>query len=63
MDKIEKPKPRHRSEFANQGEIKQVDPAIFDSPTGREDHMGLAETSPLAAARSKSPSGPNLGAR
>jgi hypothetical protein len=57
MDKIEKPKPQYESEFANEGEIKQTDPAEFDTPTGREDHLGLAEARPVAGSEIKKPIG------
>ena len=45
------------SEFANQGEITRTDPAEFDSPTGREDHMGLAETRPIVGSEINKPIG------
>ena len=38
MDRIEKPQPRHKSEFANHGEIPRTGPAENDTVTGREDH-------------------------
>ena len=57
MDRIEKPKPRRESEFANHGEIRQTDPAECDTPTGREDHLGLAESGATAASEIKKPIG------
>jgi hypothetical protein len=57
MDRIEKPRPDRPSEFANQGEITRTDPAENDTPTGREDHLGLAEASRLAASDIKKPVG------
>ena len=57
MDRIEKPRSRRPSEFANQGEIPRVDPAENDTVTGREDHLGLAEASALAGSEIKKPVG------
>jgi hypothetical protein len=57
MDRIEKPRPAHPSEFANQGEIPRTDPAESDTPTGREDHLGLAEASAVAGSEIKKPIG------
>jgi hypothetical protein len=57
MDRIEKPKPRYQSEFANQGEIERPDPAAQDTPTGREDHLGLAESRRIAGSDIKKPIG------
>jgi hypothetical protein len=57
MDRNQKPAPRRKREFANQGEIQRTDPAEFDSPTGREDHMGLAETHRIAGSEIKKPVG------
>jgi hypothetical protein len=57
MDRIEKPRPHRPSKFANQGEILQTDPAENDTPTGREDHLGLAEASRLAGSDIKKPVG------
>lgn len=56
MDKIEKP-PTRKSEFANQGEISQTDPAENDTVTGREDHLGLAEATPMLGSEIKKPIG------
>jgi hypothetical protein len=57
MDRIEKPKATHPSEFVNQGEIPRIDPAESDTPTGREDHLGLAEASAVAGNEIKKPIG------
>ena len=57
MDRIEKPRPARPSEFANQGEIKRLDPAENDTLTGREDHRGLAEASALAGSEINRPVG------
>lgn len=57
MDRIERPQPKYKSEFANQGEIEQTDPAENDTVTGREDHLGLAETHPIAGSEIKKPIG------
>jgi hypothetical protein len=57
MDRIEKPRPRRPSGFANLGEIPEVDPAENDTVTGREDHLGLAETSSLAGSEINKPIG------
>jgi len=57
MDRIEKPRPRYQSEFANQGEIAKPDPAENDTPTGREDHLGLAESNATAASEINKPIG------
>jgi hypothetical protein len=57
MDRIEKPRPRRPSNFANQGEIPDIDPAANDTVTGREDHLGLAETTPLAGSEINKPIG------
>jgi hypothetical protein len=57
MDRIEKPKPPRRSEFANQGEIPRLDPAENDTPTGREDHLGLAEAGATAGSEINKPIG------
>jgi len=56
VDRIEKP-PTRKSEFANQGEISQTDPAENDTVTGREDHMGLAEATPMLGSEIKKPVG------
>jgi hypothetical protein len=56
MDRIERPKSAP-SEFANEGEIPRTDPALSDTSTGREDHLGLAEASPLAGSEIKKPIG------
>jgi hypothetical protein len=56
MDRIERPKSA-RSEFANQGEIPRADPAESDTPTGREDHLGLAEAGATAASDIRQPIG------
>jgi hypothetical protein len=57
MDRIEKPNPPRRSEFANQGEIPRLDPAENDTPTGREDHLGLAEAGATAGSEINKPVG------
>jgi hypothetical protein len=57
MDRIEKPKPHRDSEFANQGEIQNTDPAECDTPTGREDHLGLAESGATAGSEINKPIG------
>jgi hypothetical protein len=57
MDRIEKPQPARRSEFANQGEIAKPDPAENDTPTGREDHLGLTEASATAGSEINKPVG------
>jgi len=56
MDRIERPK-RPPSEFANQGEIPRLDPAENDTPTGREDHLGLAGSNATAGSEIKKPIG------
>jgi hypothetical protein len=57
MDRIEKPRPRHKSEFANHGEIPRTDPAENDTVTGREDHLGLPEAAPVAGSEINKPIG------
>src|SRR5690349_5917375 len=56
MDRIERPK-APPSEFANEGELPRTDPALSDTPTGREDHLGLAEAPPLVGSEIKKPIG------
>src|SRR3954463_16181318 len=60
VDRIEKP-PGRKSEFANQGEIANTDPAENDTVTGREDHLGLAAA--VAGSGLTGPSAPNQGAK
>ena|SRR5690349_5459233 len=57
MDRIEKPQPRHKSEFANHGEIPRTGPAENDTVTGREDHLGLPEAAPVAGSEINKPIG------
>ena len=57
MDRQEKPKPRIKSEFANLGEVSPADAATLDSPTGREDHHGLAEARRVAGSEINKPIG------
>src|SRR5436305_10166968 len=45
------------SEFANTSEVSERDAASLDSPTGREDHLGMAEASRLVAGEIKKPIG------
>jgi hypothetical protein len=59
MDRVERPK-APPSEFANQGDMPRTDPALSDTPTGREDHLGLAEAPPLAGSEIKKPIGAQL---
>src|SRR3954469_10201867 len=48
---------RETSEFANMSEVSDQDAAVLDSPTGREDHLGMAEASRLVAGEIKKPIG------
>ena len=57
MDRIEKPSPVRPSEFANEGEISRTDPALGDTPPGREDHLGFAEAAAVAVSEIKRPIG------
>jgi hypothetical protein len=57
MDRQEKPAPKIKSEFANLGEVDPTDAAALDSPTGREDHLGLAEARRVAGSEIKKPIG------
>src|SRR5215212_8000160 len=45
------------SHFANTSEVSEQDAATLDSPTGREDHLGMAEASRLVAGEIKKPIG------
>jgi hypothetical protein len=49
MDRIERPKTA-RSRFANQGELPRTRSAESDTPTGRQDHLGLVEASATVAS-------------
>ena len=44
-------------EFENASELKEQDVELLDSPTGREDHLGMAEASRLVAGEIKKPIG------
>lgn len=55
MDREEKPV--RKSEFANQSEVGANDAASLESPTGREDHLGMAEAGRVAAGEIKKPVG------
>jgi hypothetical protein len=57
MDRVEKPRPRRLSDYANLGEIKRLDPAENDTVTGREDHHGLPEGSRLTGSEIDKPIG------
>ncbi|MBV8838660.1 MAG: hypothetical protein JO000_19155 [Alphaproteobacteria bacterium] len=41
--------------FANSSEIQESEAVLLDSPTGREDHLGMAEASSLVAGEIKKP--------
>jgi hypothetical protein len=56
MDRKEKP-PAPPGEFANQGEVNDRDAALLESPTGREDHRGLAEAGAVPASEIARPLG------
>jgi len=43
--------------FANSSEIQESEAVLLDSPTGREDHLGMAEASRLVAGEIKKPIG------
>jgi hypothetical protein len=45
------------SAFANQGEVDGPDAVLLESPTGREDHLGMAEASRVVAGEIKKPVG------
>jgi hypothetical protein len=57
MDRQEKPKTQIKSEFANLGEVSPSDAATLVSPTGREDHLGLAEARRVAGSEINKPIG------
>jgi hypothetical protein len=46
-----------KSEFANQSEVSEQDAASLESPTGREDHLGMAEATRVVAGEIKKPVG------
>lgn len=46
-----------KSEYANEGVVTGQDAASLPSPTGREDHLGMAEAPPLVAGEIKKPIG------
>jgi hypothetical protein len=45
------------SEFANTAEVSPEDAPTLDSPTGREDHLGMPEAARVAAGEIKKPIG------
>jgi hypothetical protein len=45
------------SEFANTSEVSEQDAVLLDSPTGREDHLGMTEASSLVAGEINKPIG------
>jgi hypothetical protein len=55
MDRVEKPSPIRKSEFANEGDVNQRQAAELASPTGREDHLGLTEAGATAASEINKP--------
>jgi hypothetical protein len=57
MDRQEKPRSARPSEFNNADEINESDAALLESPTGREDHRGLTESSRVAGSEIKKPIG------
>ena len=57
MDRQEKPRSSRPSQFNNAGEVSESDAAVLAGPTGREDHLGLAESGDVAGSEIKKPVG------